>query len=71
MVWSTDAAEAQSIAARLQVGTVWINEGQHLAPNASFGGHKQSGIGSEGALDGLLQYTKSKTIFTGTALGAS
>ena len=69
MIWSMDFAEAQYIASQLDVGTVWINEGQHISPTASFGGHKQSGIGSEGALQGLLQYTKAKTIFTGTALG--
>lgn len=69
MIWTADIAEAKYIADRLDVGTVWINEGQHIAPTASFGGHKESGIGSEGALQGLLQYTNSKTIFTGTALG--
>ena len=64
MVWSGNPDEAVAIASRLEVGSVWVNEGQHLSPSASFGGHKQSGVGQEGSLHGLLEYTVAKTIFT-------
>jgi acyl-CoA reductase-like NAD-dependent aldehyde dehydrogenase len=63
-VWSTDLARAQEIASQLQAGTVWINESQHLSPHAAFGGHKQSGVGVEGGLEGLLEFTNAQTIFT-------
>jgi aldehyde dehydrogenase (NAD+) len=62
-VWSADEDRALEIAARLATGTVWINESQHLSPLAAFGGHKQSGVGVEGALEGLLEYTNAQTIF--------
>jgi aldehyde dehydrogenase (NAD+) len=62
-VWSADTAKALSIGSQLQTGTVWINETQHLSPLAAFGGHKQSGLGSEGALEGLLEYTNAQTTF--------
>ena len=61
-VWSRDAAAAEAVARRLQVGTVWINESLHLSPGVAFGGHKQSGIGLENGLEGLLEYTLAQTI---------
>ncbi|WGM37621.1 aldehyde dehydrogenase family protein [Caulobacter sp. NIBR1757] len=62
-VWSADEDKALEIASRLATGTVWINESQHLSPLAAFGGHKQSGVGVEGALEGLLEYTNTQTVF--------
>jgi acyl-CoA reductase-like NAD-dependent aldehyde dehydrogenase len=61
-VWSTDVEEAKKVAAQLECGTVWINSIQVLSPHVAFGGHKQSGIGVEHALDGLLEYTNIQTI---------
>ena len=43
-------------------GTVWVNETQHLSPMAAFGGMKQSGVGVEGGVEGLLEYTNAQTI---------
>jgi aldehyde dehydrogenase (NAD+) len=62
-VWSSDLARAEAIGRQLQAGTVWINECQHLSPLASFGGHKQSGIGVEGGQEGLLEFTVPQTLF--------
>ena len=61
-VWSADTDRAQQIAERLECGTVWINEVQHVTPHAVFAGHKQSGFGAENGLDGLLEYTNPQTI---------
>ena len=61
-VWSNDVAAARKIAERMEVGTVWINEIHSFSPHIAFGGHKQSGIGIENALDGLREYTNSQTI---------
>lgn len=61
-VWSADAEAAAAVGRRLQAGTVWINEVQHLSPHVTFGGHKQSGIGTESGLEGLLDYTLAQTI---------
>ena len=61
-VWSADENAALAVAERLQSGTVWVNETQHLTPFASFGGHKQSGVGVENGLEGLAEYTNPQTI---------
>lgn len=61
-IWGKDLELARSIAERLETGTVWINEFQVMAPHLPFGGHKQSGIGIENSIDGLKEYTNTKTI---------
>lgn len=61
-VWSGDPARAQAVAQRLETGTVWINDVQALSPTVAFAGHKQSGIGVENGLDGLLEYCVPRTI---------
>ena len=61
-VWSSDTASALAVGEQLQAGTVWINETQYLSPLASFAGLKQSGLGVENGLDGLLEYTNTQTI---------
>ena len=61
-VWGADEDRALAIAERIASGTVWINETQHLTPFAAFGGMKQSGVGVEGGVDGLLEYTNVQTI---------
>ena len=63
-VWSRDVDAARSIAERLEAGTVWINEIHSFSPHIAFGGHKQSGIGVENALDGLAEYSNAQTIVT-------
>ncbi|KIF73073.1 aldehyde dehydrogenase [Streptomyces sp. 150FB] len=61
-VWSGDTDTALAIARRLEAGTVWINEIQHLTPRVTFGGLKNSGIGSENGIEGLLAFTAPQTI---------
>ncbi|WP_176593100.1 aldehyde dehydrogenase family protein [Sphingobium sp. EM0848] len=69
-VWSSDTDAALAIAARLETGTVWINEVQHLSPFQAFAGHKQSGLGVENGLGGLLEYTMPQTITVKAAKAA-
>lgn len=61
-VWGNDEEKAFEIAKRIQSGTVWVNEVQHLSPTAAFGGLKQSGLGVEGGEEGLLEYTNAQTL---------
>ncbi len=61
-VWGHDEDKALEIAQRIASGTVWVNETQHLSPMAAFGGMKQSGVGVEGGVEGLLEYTNAQTI---------
>jgi acyl-CoA reductase-like NAD-dependent aldehyde dehydrogenase len=62
-VWGKDIAAAKSVAERIEAGTVWVNEIHSFSPHIAFGGHKQSGIGIENALEGLTEYTNSQTIY--------
>jgi acyl-CoA reductase-like NAD-dependent aldehyde dehydrogenase len=61
-VWGKDTDKAFEIAKRIQSGTVWVNEVRHIAPNAAFGGLKQSGLGVEGGEEGLLEYTNAQVL---------
>lgn len=61
-VWSSDPKKAREIAERLETGTVWINEILYFSPDAPFSGHKQSGLGAEHGLEGLLEFTNTQTI---------
>lgn len=61
-VWSKNLETAKKVAQQLECGTVWINCIQVLSPHAAFGGHKQSGIGVENSMDGVLEYTNIQTI---------
>ncbi len=61
-VWGADEDKAFEIAQRISSGTVWVNETQHITPMAAFGGMKQSGIGVEGGIEGLLTYTVAQTL---------
>lgn len=60
-VWSKDFDRATRIADQLQSGSVWVNSHFDVSPKAPFGGHKQSGIGVEWGLAGLLSYCNSQT----------
>ena len=61
-VWSADVVRATGIAARLECGTVWVNEHGAVQPDAPFGGIKQSGIGVEFGRHGLAEYTAIQTV---------
>lgn len=60
-VWSKDFERATRMADQLQSGVVWVNSHFDVMPTAPFGGHKQSGIGVEWGLTGLLGYCNSQT----------
>jgi acyl-CoA reductase-like NAD-dependent aldehyde dehydrogenase len=52
-VWSSDPATARAVAARIEAGTVWINQHGAVDPRVPFGGAKQSGYGLEFGVEGL------------------
>lgn len=61
-VWGSDRAKALEVAARLEVGTVWINKHAEIAPHVPMGGIKSSGLGVEFGQEGLEAYTTVKVI---------
>ncbi len=62
-VWSADIAKAEEIAHRLDTGTIWINQNLQSTPFTPLAGAKQSGIGQENGLPGLLEFTRPKVLF--------
>jgi acyl-CoA reductase-like NAD-dependent aldehyde dehydrogenase len=61
-VYGGDNERAKNVARRLRTGTVSVNGGMYYAPDAPFGGFKQSGIGREMGVAGLEEYLETKTI---------
>jgi acyl-CoA reductase-like NAD-dependent aldehyde dehydrogenase len=63
-VWSADPEHAAAVAARLRTGTTFVNA--HNAPwldeRAPFGGFKQSGMGREMGVEGILAFTDSHSV---------
>jgi len=56
---------ARSVAARIRTGTMAVNGGVWFAPDAPFGGYKQSGIGREMGVAGFEEYLETKLIAEG------
>lgn len=64
-LFTKDLARAFELADRLDFGMVGINRGVVSDPAAPFGGMKQSGIGREGAHEGLLEFTEPQYLAVG------
>ena len=62
-VWSRDDDKAMAgREAACARAPMWINEYHMLSAAAPFGGYKQSGIGREFGIDGILEYMQIKHI---------
>ncbi|MER7010299.1 aldehyde dehydrogenase family protein [Saccharopolyspora sp. NPDC000359] len=61
-VWGKDLEAVERIGRQIDAGTVWLNEVHQYSPFQAFGGHKQSGIGCENSVHGLIEYTNWQTI---------
>jgi aldehyde dehydrogenase (NAD+) len=61
-VSSASTSRALSVARRIRTGTVSVNGGMWIAPDAPFGGYRQSGNGREMGAEGLEEYLETKTL---------
>jgi succinate-semialdehyde dehydrogenase/glutarate-semialdehyde dehydrogenase len=64
--FTRDLATAHRLGQELQAGMVGINHFGISQPETPFGGLKQSGMGSESGLEGLLAYTEVKLVSVAT-----
>ncbi|MEX0731968.1 MAG: NAD-dependent succinate-semialdehyde dehydrogenase [Aquisalimonadaceae bacterium] len=60
--FTRDENRAGRVIARLEFGHVGHNTGTGPAPEAPFGGMKQSGYGREGGLEGLFEFVEPQTV---------
>ena len=63
-VYTRDLRRGLRVSEALDAGMVGLNRGLVSDPAAPFGGVKQSGLGREGAHEGLLEFTETKYIAT-------
>ena len=63
-VYTRDLRRGLQVSEALEAGMIGLNRGIVSDPAAPFGGVKQSGLGREGAHEGLLEYTETKYIAT-------
>jgi acyl-CoA reductase-like NAD-dependent aldehyde dehydrogenase len=62
-VWTRDISKALRTAHAIESGWVQINQGLGQFPGQSYGGFKQSGMGREYSLEGMLEsYTQRKSV---------
>lgn len=61
-LWTRDLSRAHRMAARLEVGQVFVNEYLAGGVETPFGGVKDSGFGREKGIEGALAYTHVKTV---------
>jgi acyl-CoA reductase-like NAD-dependent aldehyde dehydrogenase len=61
-VWSADPERAARLAARLEVGTAWINQHRTTSATVPFGGAKESGMGRQYGALGLKGYMEPRVI---------
>jgi acyl-CoA reductase-like NAD-dependent aldehyde dehydrogenase len=62
-VWTRDISKAINTAHAIESGWVQINQGLGQFPGQSYGGYKQSGMGREYSLEGMLDsYTQRKSV---------
>ena len=63
-VRARDLKTAELSASRQEARTVWINQVHVFSLEFAFGGHKQSGVGIENSLHGLVEYCNKQTRMT-------
>jgi acyl-CoA reductase-like NAD-dependent aldehyde dehydrogenase len=66
-IWTRDVGRAHRVAARMQAGTLWINGYRTISVMSPFGGFKDSGYGRSSGLEGLMQYTQTRSVWVETA----
>lgn len=64
-VWGTDLVRAREVALRIKGGLTWINDAaQADVRRTPLSGRGMSGVGTENGRDGLLGYTKVRSLYT-------
>jgi len=55
-VWTDKGSKIFKVTKDIRAGVIWANTFNKFDPAAPFGGYKESGVGSEGGIEGLMGY---------------
>jgi aldehyde dehydrogenase (NAD+) len=55
-VWTDKGAKIFKVSKAIRAGVLWANTFNKFDPASPFGGYKESGMGREGGLEGLMPY---------------
>jgi betaine-aldehyde dehydrogenase len=62
-VWTEDYRRAMRTVRAIKAGTAWVNTHKIGQPSVPMGGFKESGIGRENGIDGILEYLQIKNTY--------
>lgn len=66
-VFTRDLTRAHRVTRALRAGIVWVNTYRAVSPIVPFGGYGLSGLGREGGLEAVLEYTRTKSVWIRTS----
>ena len=66
-LFTRDLGRAHRMIRRLRAGIVWVNTYRAVSPIVPFGGYGQSGLGREGGLESILDYSRTKSVWIRTS----
>ncbi|MFN8144504.1 MAG: aldehyde dehydrogenase family protein [Bacteroidia bacterium] len=55
-VWTDKGSKIFKVTSQIRAGVIWANTYNKFDPTSPFGGYKESGVGREGGLHGILPY---------------
>ena len=55
-VWTDKGSKIFALSKAIRAGVIWANTFNKFDPSSPFGGYKESGLGREGGLEGLMPY---------------
>jgi len=61
-VWSRSLTRIMKVSQGIRTGTLWVNRHLNPGPEVPFGGYKQSGLGRETGMEGLMEFLQTKHI---------
>jgi aldehyde dehydrogenase (NAD+)/betaine-aldehyde dehydrogenase len=66
-LFTRNLSRAHRVIRRLHAGIVWVNTYRAVSPIVPFGGYGQSGLGREGGLESILEYSRTKSVWVRTS----
>jgi len=61
-LWSQSLTRIMKVSQGIRTGTLWVNRHLNPGPEVPFGGYKQSGLGRETGMEGLMEFLQTKHI---------